>query len=345
MKVATSLSVVLLAAAPALAQDTCPLDTDTLGVGNFSANVFGKGLTYDGDGFDGSLRYRNGEGDVATVVFAQGIWLGGFAPNGELAVAAQRYAGLGQRREGDFVSGPLRSTDGGRDTSAVFCDAFQISRAEIEAYLLDVADGQLDEPHDGIMAWPGAGNPRYDFGPGLDTLAPFVDADGDGAYDPAAGDYPAIAGDQAVWWVMNDLGTHFETGSTIPLGVEVQGLLEGFDGETDAGLASAMKLTYRITNRSDRQLDSLYVALWQDVDLGCAEDDWVGSLPELNALYFYNVDESDGFTGTVCGGQATFGMSVPILVSRFLSAQTATSTVDTAHSGTVASNSTATGGP
>ena len=38
------------------------------------------------------------------------------------------------------------------------------------------------------------------------NLAPFVDQKGDGIYDPTEGDYPDIEGDQAIWWVMNDVG-------------------------------------------------------------------------------------------------------------------------------------------
>ena len=37
-------------------------------------------------------------------------------------------------------------------------------------------------------------------------LAPFVDVDNDGNYNPLNGDYPKIKGNQSIWWVMNDNG-------------------------------------------------------------------------------------------------------------------------------------------
>ena len=37
-------------------------------------------------------------------------------------------------------------------------------------------------------------------------LAPFYDVDKNGIYDPSNGDYPLINGDQALWYVYNDVG-------------------------------------------------------------------------------------------------------------------------------------------
>src|SRR5206468_1009490 len=66
-------------------------------------------------------------------------------------------------------------------------------------------------------------------------LAPFVDANSDGVYNTADGDYPdfglsgsanccdVLHGDQAIWWVFNDVCNplHTETGG-LPLGIEIQ---------------------------------------------------------------------------------------------------------------------------
>ncbi len=44
-------------------------------------------------------------------------------------------------------------------------------------------------------------------------LAPFIDVDNDGIYNPNQGHYPDLKGDQAIWMVFNDMGSfHFETG-------------------------------------------------------------------------------------------------------------------------------------
>ena len=153
--------------------------------------------------------------------------MAGLDPRGEVALAVQFYDMPG---ETDFYSGPINVSSGRRDTAAVFRRVFQVTRAQIDAHRADWADGRLDTPIPAVMNWPGTGNPGYGFRPGTGALAPFADVDGDGVYDPSAGDYPAVTGDRAAWWVMNDLDIHRRSGSTNPLGIEVQGLLEGFDG-------------------------------------------------------------------------------------------------------------------
>ena len=61
---------------------------------------------------------------------------------------------------------------------------------------------------------------------------PNVDEDGDGIYTPmpSGPDHPDFIGDQVIWWVMNDgdIAEHSIFG-TLPLGVEVQMTLWGYD--------------------------------------------------------------------------------------------------------------------
>ena len=297
-----------------LAQASCPDSTPVLESGRLRALVDGTGLTFAPD-YDGSVFYTNSGGIEAGLVFAQGIWIGAQVPGGETAMAAQGYIGLGGD-QGDFYSGTVDTTNRRPDTASLFCSIAKVTRAQIEAHLADLEDGRLDDPIPAILAWPGAGNVAYDVG--THDLAPFVDADGDGVYEPAAGDVPAITGDHAVWWVMNDFGNNNESGSARSPEVEVQGLLEGFDSDASPELSSALKLSYRITSRNRERLDSLAIGLWQDVDLGCPEDDYVGSLPSLEAIYSYNADTVDGVDGRDCGATTTFGAAPPVLVSRLL---------------------------
>jgi hypothetical protein len=65
------------------------------------------------------------------------------------------------------------------------------------------------------------------------SLHPYVEIDGNGYYDPTGGDYPAVPGDQALWFVFNDVGNiHSETGS-LPLGIEVRCMAYAFKGEAN----------------------------------------------------------------------------------------------------------------
>jgi hypothetical protein len=81
---------------------------------------------------------------------------------------------------------------------------------------------ETGEVSEAVATWP------FDLG------APVVDGDGDPeAYDPSAGDYPALHGTQTAFWVMNDGGPHPETRSE-PLGVEVQVLAWAVASPVDA---------------------------------------------------------------------------------------------------------------
>src|SRR5690606_11626191 len=123
--------------------------------------------------------------------------------------------------------------------------------------------------------------------------APVKDGDGiPNNYDIEAGDRPDITGHQMLWWVMNDLGGPHGWGQTEPLGVEVQASAFSFAADEPA-LHHATFFRYRIINRQSYTIDSVYVGLWRDVDLGDGTDDFVGSDTTLGMGFVYNGDDFD----------------------------------------------------
>lgn len=313
MRATCSLALGLLFSGTALGQQ-CDDPTRVVEGGRFELRVNGTGLAFDSSQV--SLYYTDARGARSALVYIQGVWVTARDQEGEILVAAQNFQGLAGDEQGDFYPGPLSRTRGQRDTSGRFCTPAAVTAAEIAAHLADLADGHLNDPLPAIMQWPGRGNPGIDFSFDTGPLAPFVDEDGDGRYDPTRGDYPAIIGDYAVWWVMNDEDVHEESRSD-PLGVEVQGLLQGFTNADD-DLNGVLKLTYTVTNSVGRALDSVAVALWQDGDIGCWADDALGTLPELDAIYLYNVDEVDGFANSGCDEETTLENELPALVTQLL---------------------------
>jgi hypothetical protein len=147
-----------------------------------------------------------------------------------------------------------------------------------------------------ILSWPahGPSNLYFDY-----YLAPFIDYNQDGNYNPYDGDYPAIKGDRMLFWVFNDnTKPHTETGG-LPLGVEVRCMAYSFDCDsliqaTDGVLNYTTFLTYQIINRSTNTYHDAYVGFYTDGDLGYAADDYVGFNLEKNAYYFYNGNAVDG---------------------------------------------------
>lgn len=263
----------------------------------------------------GSPRYEVPKGSNRHSMFASSLWIGGLDDAGNLRIAAQTYRQSGL----DFWPGPLTGGTSGGDasTGSESCEAwnkmYKINKTEIDAFLADFSDGTLDDAQDypNVLNWPAVGNPNNPLwvdaeGNILEAFrsdgtvlyaAPFVDVDGNPLeYNPAAGDYPDIQGDQAIWWIVNDKGnTHTETGG-LPIGVEIHMLAFAF---TTANAVNDMTF-YRQTviNRSSQRLNDTYIGQWVDADLGTFNDDYVGCDTILGLGFCYNGDDNDnGATG------------------------------------------------
>jgi hypothetical protein len=117
--------------------------------------------------------------------------------------------------------------------------------------------------------------------------------DGDGVagnYNLDGGDQPALRGSETAFWVMNDAGnTHDETESP-PIGLEIE--VEAF-APSGSALREATIYKYRLRYRGAEPLDSAYVTLFTDPDLGNASDDYVGSDTLREMGFVYNADNFD----------------------------------------------------
>ncbi len=242
--------------------------------------------------------------------FAGSIWLGGLDVGGQLKVAAMTY------RQGgiDFWPGPLDTTNAAASTEqcAKFDNIFTITRSEVDVF---VSSG-FKSPTQDILSWPGNGLSTENQGI---RLAPFVDSNGDGVYDPATGDYPAydyenkaekdnlgfcktkLFGDYTMFWVFNDNGgIHTET-QGVPIGVEVRA--QAFAFKTNDEINNMTFYSYEIFNRSSFQLNNTYFTIWNDADLGYYLDDYVGCDVKRGLGYIYNADPFDETASGVNGYQ------------------------------------------
>ncbi|MCF6239304.1 MAG: hypothetical protein L3J79_10950, partial [Candidatus Marinimicrobia bacterium] len=244
------------------------------------------------------LEWPKGSGNTA--VFASGLWVAGLV-DGDIRSAAAEFTS--EFQPGVIIYDPVTQTSSGPESPN---DArFQVSSINKG----DNADeSDPDNFNREYASWPAAdGAPAHDGEYFTDTNLNGVwddgedweDFDVDGIYDGPDGvmvsgeDPPDMIGDQMHWFVINDAepNTHSNLWSTAPLGIEVQTTVFGFDRADPLG--NVMFIKWLVINKSGGDIDSLFLSIWSDADLGDAVDDYVGCDTILSVGYFYNGNQTD----------------------------------------------------
>ncbi len=258
-------------------------------------------------------------------LFAGALWMGGLSPDNTLKLAAVRFRQIGN----DYWPGPLTAYDtltgeGDASVDGTVCTAFDKTWKTMrndaqmqDAYFRCLADPLCDASIDFqgysvpgyFFDWPAHG----DVSKGQDYhLAPFYDSpySEQDVYDPENGDYPGydlagvidckakrredaipLFGDQNIWWVFNDKGnTHTESGGQ-PIGMEIRA--QAFAFSTNDEVNNMTFYNYVLINQGTQTLTQTYFGQWVDVDLGGANDDYVGCDVERGLGYGYNGDPVD----------------------------------------------------
>ncbi len=122
--------------------------------------------------------------------------------------------------------------------------------------------------------------------------APFVDNNGDGVYDPSV-DIPGVPrADQTLWYVANDMvdspppSPYFQ-----PMRIEIQQTVWAYASETALG-----NMIFRrsvLINKGTEILDSMFLSLFVDPDVGDSNDDPVGCDTARSLAFVYNSKERD----------------------------------------------------
>lgn len=296
------LLLLLLPLAHVNAQTVCSPATGgaDLDINNVKTKILGGGDMWWDQGLQ-TAQYEVPKGSGHHTMFAGSIWLGGLDIDNTIHIAAQTYRQTGN----DLWPGPIMNN---LSTNAANCQLYdkiwKVNKSDIVAHIANPASPPLS-----ISTWPAKGN---DIGGGVitDDMAPFVDVNGNGTYEPTAGDYPKINGDQALWYVINDVGnTHSETGGA-PLGVEIQVMAYSF--LTNNVLNNTTFYNYNVKNKSTEIYHDFYIGFWTDCDLGGYADDFIGCDSTRNAAIYYNSDASDTDYGSNIPVTAIVGINTPL---------------------------------
>lgn len=246
------------------------------------------------------------QGSFNNTMFVGQVWIGGLDSSGQLHMTAQTYRQQGN----DLFYGPI--ADNYLDpTYSQHDDVAKVGIYDINDHILNYTTPGYIVPFK-IADWPANGNVLNGEAA---TLAPYVDFNSNGTYDPANGDYPFIYGDQAVYFIANDArNPHTETGG-LPMGIEIHGMAYAI-GTTDSILAQTIFLRLEIINRSSNNYDSVFFGLFVDMDLGFWGDDYVGCDSSNNFFYTYNATNNDPVFGARPPAQGCMLLNHPI--SKFI---------------------------
>ncbi len=265
------------------------------------------------------------EGGVS-VVYGGALWMAGISPDQQLKLAAARYRTNGN----DFWPGPL-TNDGSAEVDEATCsayDQFSICERQDAMRHRQYFECAQDPTCDLSTEFPqGYSIPTYFFdypahgnvALGQDYyLAPFLDFDGDGNYDPSLGDYPwydflqeidcgnrrredqvPLYGDQTYYWIFNDKGNVHTESLGEPIGMEIRA--QSFAFSTNDEINNMTFCNYVLVNQGTQTLTNTFFAQWVDCDLGGHVDDYVGCDVQRGLGYSYNGDAFDEATGYSIG--------------------------------------------
>ncbi len=124
--------------------------------------------------------------------------------------------------------------------------------------------------------------------------APYYDRNRNGRWDADYDEPGMVDADQLLWYVLNDLnGAKSELPfAAPPIGLEVQVTIWGYNKGAGA-LGQTVFKRYRIINKSGKDLDSLYLGIWSDPDVGDYDDDLVGCDTVRQMMFAYNGKTDD----------------------------------------------------
>lgn len=268
---------------------------DFLEINNMKIPLFARGNLFR----PGKIESHVAEMPTGTninTLFQQNLWIAGIDQNNELRLAAHTNENTGLSAI-DYAIGPVSSANYQEDFSK-YNHVWKVSKAEIASHIANYNSSDYSI-HEDILNWPAHGDIEY--GEAY-HLAPFVDVNANGIYEPELGDYPEIRGDQALFAMFNDARYQHNASSGQKLYAEIHVMLYGYDSPGVDYLDNSFFVHYEIYNRSENlTFNDIYVSQFLNFELGYFNDDFIGTHVTKNIAYVYNGDSFDNHTSTHLG--------------------------------------------
>lgn len=225
------------------------------------------------------------KGSGENTFYVANLWVAGKNQDSVFINGATFAASLISNPLTDFVSrsGPIMDSIYYKEYDYQWDRLWKINNADL-VYHQNNWNNAGYQPIDVIVNWPAHGDTAK--GQAY-YLAPFVDNNNDGVYNPLDGDYPKIKGQQAIYFIYNDLlVSPLETGG-LPLKSEVHYMAYAYHCPSDSALYNTIFVDYAVYNRSNLTYDSTYVGLWADLDI-LPNSEYMGSDVARSTFYAYN---------------------------------------------------------
>ncbi len=282
---------------------------DSVDVNNINARILVHGdMSWDPVVGVAACEFPKGSGKH--INFATSFWTSGFDGVGQLHVSAQTYRQTGN----DYWPGPLVGDTLTYSASQNWAKIWKVDRNDI-FYFLSLSTHTTSNTPESILTWPAKGNVNAAGNAGAaliitTDMAPFVDLNSNGIYEPLSGEYPDIKGDQALWWVFSDNGPTHSVTHGRPMGVEVQSMAYAYNRGTL--IDNVVYYDYKVINRSVNSYTGMRFGLWDDMDLGYYDDDFIGFDSVHRMGVTYNGISDDGSTAFPLLPANSYGTHIPV---------------------------------
>lgn len=233
-------------------------------------------------------------------IYASNLWLAGEDINGNIRVSASTYQEANSRGN----AGPIMDSVNYSYYNYQWDRVWKVSEMDIQNHIAGISTTEA------IINWPAHGDTSL--GQAL-NLAPFVDVDNNGIYNPLVGDYPKIKGQQAIYFIQNDKRDTVQP-YILRIGIEIHGMAYSFYCPEDSALNNTVFVSYKVYNRSASPLFNAYIGLWSDLDIGNPQDDYLATDVSRGSFYGYNKDNVDETVPWTVG----YGASPPAQSVTFL---------------------------
>lgn len=237
------------------------------------------------EGALGGAGYKIDKNAPQGIIFSSAFWFAGIGDSAKIRMCAQTY-----QNEKDQSPGPYSSTgdyNAPEYTSSYGFSYWVMSQAIIDDHIANYnTPGYTINPS--LEYWPAHGDTTI----GVSyNLAPYVDVNNNGVYDPLNGDYPKIKGCMATYIITNDDAEPHTASGGGKLGIEIHYMIYQMSENSLYDDVTFIDLT--VYKRSNELLKDFTVTYFVDGDIGTTFDDYTGSNPERNMMFFYNSTNDD----------------------------------------------------